>query len=339
MNKVIKKAAGLLVLSILLFTLAVPTRATESFSVEAVLPGNQVNKEVGYFHLSLAPAEQQTLEVKLFNDTSEEQTYRLAINPATTNRQGAIVYDQSSEKSDATIQAIAKPKQEKVTVAANSVGKAEIDITMPIEAFPGIQLGGIWISEVSEQDEGEKDKVAIQNKVGYGIALLLANSSEVLVYGETGLELQEVTTKSELGRSYIEATFQNPYPEIQQELTVEGKILLEGQVIKEVLVENVKIAPNSVLPFQLELEKPLEPGIYSFEAVVSGKEKQWDFQQDFEVTEKVTKTMKENVVEREAKSGVGMIALAPFLCFILLILFLVQVSIKKYEGRKIDEGK
>lgn len=323
-------------ISILLLLFSVPAEAIQSFSVEAVLPENQVNKEVGYFHLCLAPGEQQIVEIKLYNDTSEEQTYRLAINPATTNRQGAIVYDRSDKASDNAIQAIAKPKQEQVTVAANSVGKAEVEIIMPSEAFPGIQLGGIWISEVSKQDEGEKGKVAIQNKVGYVIALLLVNSNEFPVYGESGLKLLEVKPESDLGRSYIEAAIQNPYPEIQQELTVEGKILLEGKVITEVKLENVKIAPNSVLPLQLELKNPLEAGTYSFEAVASGKEQQWDFQKEFEVTKKITNTMKEHMVKRESKSSIGVTAFVAFLCLILLTVFLVLAFMKKVrmEGNR-----
>ncbi|OJG75994.1 hypothetical protein RV10_GL004487 [Enterococcus pallens] len=324
-------------ISILFLLFSVPAEATQSFSVEAVLPENQVNKEVGYFHLCLAPSEQQTVEIKLYNDTSEEQTYRLAINPATTNRQGAIVYDRSDKASDNAIQAIAKPKQEQVTVAANSVGKAEVEIIMPSEAFPGIQLGGIWISEVSKQDEGEKGKVAIQNKVGYAIALLLVNSNEFPVYGESGLKLLEVKPESDLGRSYIEAAIQNPYPEIQQELTVEGKILLEGKVITEAKLENVKIAPNSVLPFQLELEQPLETGTYSFEAVVSSKEHQWDFQDTFEISKKVTNTMKENVIKRESKSSMNLRPIIIWVIFSLLFLGLVLVMKVKIKQRREDK--
>lgn len=330
MNRKIGKAAGFLIISMLVLMLAVPAEATNSFSVEAVLPENQVNKEVSYFHLALAPDEQQVVEVKIFNDTDKEQTYQVAVNPAATNRQGAIVYDQLSEEAEDVIKEIANPKEEQVTVPANAAGKAEIEISMPSEAFPGIKLGGIWISEVSEQEEGEKGKVAIQNKVGYGIALLLANSNEAPVYGESGLELLEVNTKSELGRSYIEASFQNPYPEIQQELTVEGKILLENKVTTEVTLKNVKLAPNSVLPLQLELEKPLEAGTYSFEAIMIGKDNQWDFQQEFEVTKKVTNTMKENVVKQEAKSSMGLRPIILWGIFSLVILtFFVLLIVKK----------
>ena len=68
--------------------------ATEGvgFSVRAVLPENQVNSQVSYFDLHMAPERKQDLTVEIYNKEAKEIKAKISVVSASTNGNGIIDY-------------------------------------------------------------------------------------------------------------------------------------------------------------------------------------------------------------------------------------------------------
>lgn len=228
------------------------------FTVQAVLPENQINDRVSFYHLLVTPEHKQTIEVKIMNTSAEKQEYKVEVINAATNRNGLITYDERDKKPDTSmkllINEIAKPKNKEVSVDAYSEGKAEIDIQLPKEAFQGILLGGVRISLKSDDTEEESKGMSVKNTYGYAIGLVLTEQDFAPIYGETDLKLVKLQPEVDYGSKVLEASIQNPHPEAMQKLRAEGKIVRKGQekTIAKNSLKDAKIAPNSVFPFQID---------------------------------------------------------------------------------------
>lgn len=275
------------------------------FTVQAVLPENQINDRVSFYHLLMTPEQQQTIEVKIMNNSAEKHDYKVEVINAATNRNGLITYDERDKKPDKSmklpINEVAKPKNKEVSVDAYSEGKAEIDIQLPKEAFQGILLGGVRISLKSDDTEEEGKGMSVRNTYGYAIGLVLTEQDFAPIYGETDLKLVKLQPEIDYGSKVLEASIQNPYPEAMQNLSAEGKIVRKGQekTIAKNKQEKVKIAPNSVFPFQIDwgmLE--VSAGEYTFIGKVKGETKTWNFKEDFTITREMAEKMNKQTAFR-----------------------------------------
>lgn len=275
------------------------------FTVQAVLPENQINDRVSFYHLLVTPEQSQTIQVKILNTSAEKQEYKVEVINAATNRNGLITYDEREKEPDESmklpIEKVAKPKTAEVTVDGYSEGVAEIEIQLPKESFQGILLGGVRISLKSDDSEDESKGMSVKNTYGYAIGLVLTEQDFAPIYGETELKLQKLQPEIDYGSKVLEASIQNPHPEAMQKLTAEGKIVRKGQkkTLAENKLKNVKIAPNSVFPFQVDWGmQEVSAGEYTFIGKVKGETKTWNFKQDFAITREMAKKMNKQTAFR-----------------------------------------
>lgn len=275
------------------------------FTVQAVLPENQLNDRISYYHLLMQPDQRQTIAVKIMNNSEKKQTYKVEVINAATNKNRLITYDERDKKPDESmklpIASVAKPKNKEVSVDAFSEGKAEINIQLPKESFQGILLGGVRISLKSDDTEEESKGMSVKNTYGYAIGLVLTEQDFAPVYGETELKLQKLQPEIDYGSKVLEASIQNPHPEAMEKLTAEGKIVRKGQKksLADNKLENVKIAPNSVFPFQVDWGmQEVAAGEYTFIGKVKGKTKTWNFKQDFTITREMAQKMNKQTAFR-----------------------------------------
>lgn len=315
------------------------------FTVQAVLPENQINDRISFYHLLVQPGETQTVEVKIFNSSEEKQTYQVEVIRAATNKNGLITYDERDKPADKSMKMpitdIAKPKNKEVSVEAFSEGKAEIDLTVPAEPFSGISLGGIRISLKSDDEDESEQGMSVKNTYGYAIGMVLTENADQPIYGETKLKLTALNPEVDYGSKVLEALIQNPHPEAMEELEAEGKITKKGsdKVIAKHSLKKFKIAPNSVFPFQIDwgmLE--VAAGDYTFTGKVKGKTKSWDFKEDFTITREMAKKMNKQTAFRviipegwmTAFYGVGLLT-------VILALFLILRLTKRKKAKEGDE--
>ena len=69
-----------------------------NFSVNTVIPDNQIDKAKTYFNLNMSPNQQQDITTTLKNDTKKDVTINVAVNSAKTNANGVIDYGKNKHK-------------------------------------------------------------------------------------------------------------------------------------------------------------------------------------------------------------------------------------------------
>ncbi|MDQ8322411.1 DUF916 and DUF3324 domain-containing protein [Enterococcus faecium] len=271
------------------------------YSIEGIPNEHQIDKNVSYFYLDEQPEEKDQIKVKLINDSSSEKTLEVKVTNANTNLNGLVDYtgtlkDHDSLKTPLT--SIVKPQENEVKVAPKSEVETTLDLQMPSEKQEGIILGGVVVSEKQDKNNNNKN-VAVGNTYSYTLGVLLTNDKEVKMNQNKSVELEKVGAILSDGRKVVQADILNPNPYIFGEATVSGKIMdeQETETIQETKKENVKLAPQSVYPFQFDWEKEdLKPGNYVFEGKVKTEDNEWNFKKKFTITDTEAKKINEESV-------------------------------------------
>ncbi|AQP53443.1 hypothetical protein CBF34_08045 [Vagococcus penaei] len=259
---------------------------TLAVAVNAILPENQRNKEVTYYDLQVTPEQKQELEFELINSSKKSQTVQLQINNATTNDLGNIDYSDRTQNlaRDTSLKIaltdIAEIPNE-VVVPANSQQIVKIKLTIPKEPFEGEILGGIRVTTLDEDTEGDASaQMTIKNKVAYTIGLSLTESDEPV---KVALDLIDV--KPVIGQG-IQATIQNSQPLVIDGITYHAKVTKKGQqrIIYQTTVENYRFAPNSTVNLLIDgNQESLQAGIYdlTIKATTKKPEGTWTMKKEF----------------------------------------------------------
>lgn len=279
------------------------------YSVQGILPDNQVNESVSYFDIEMQQGQEQELEVVVYNSSNEDITVQASNNPALTNSNGLIVYDGLAE-GEALHESMAYPFSEISTIENSTVDVAAgdqetviVNVKAPEEAFDGIILGGLYFS-LEPEDTEEGESVMIQNRYSYALAVQIQEAgNENTVNPE--IELINVDPGTVNYRTGLQTEFINTAPMIVG-LEIEGNVYEVGEEepVYTRSEEDFTVAPNSKFKFPVMYDNQrLEPGDYVFRAHASNGEETWEFEQEFEVTEEVADEANEEAVELAEEEG------------------------------------
>ncbi|SPN75470.1 DUF916 and DUF3324 domain-containing protein [Brochothrix thermosphacta] len=328
-----KKRQGTIFLITFIFFLSLmPTtfsKASElNFSVNAVIPDNQIDKEKSYFDLKVTPGEKQKLIVKLRNTTDKEIVINPHIQSAKTNKNGVIDYTPNKIKKDDTLKIamedVAKVPEE-VTVPPQSEKDLTIEVTVPKDKFDGVILGGIYLKEdTSKNKEEDKEKdVAIKNEYSYVVALQMRQNDNKV---KPMLHMNEVNPETQNARNVIVANIQNSEPMIISKLKIDTTVNKKGSkdnlaILKK---ENLQVAPNSNFNIAVPLEgEKLEAGTYILNMKAESAGKEWQFKKEFSISADKATTMNEKDVTLEKET--------PTMLYIFLgVAFLIVIAVVIY---------
>lgn len=277
------------------------------YSVQPLLPDNQVNSDVTYFDIAMDKGQEQSLEVIVFNSSDQEIKVSVATNFAATNRNGLITYDGSIEQYDQSMQflfsEIAKPRDEELTVAPGELLVTYIDIDLPDESFDGQILGGIYFTLLEDEEELE-GAVGFVNEYSYAIGVNITEKDNNTVVTPQ-LELREVKPELINHRTGIQTTFANITPILISQLEFEGRIYRQDseEALYTRTVQPFSVGPNNLFHFPVSLEdKPLKPGDYVFRGHAKNDDHQWEFEQTFSISEEESNTINDQAVVLEETS-------------------------------------
>ncbi|MFP7291535.1 DUF916 and DUF3324 domain-containing protein [Enterococcus hirae] len=271
------------------------------YTIEGVPNEHQIDKNVSYFYLDEQPGTKDQIKVKLINDSSTEKTLDVKVTNANTNLNGLVDYtgtlkDHKSLKTPLTT--IVKPQETEVKVAPKSEVETTLDIQMPPEKQEGIILGGVVVSEKQEKTK-KKETVAVGNTYSYTLGILLTNDPSVTIKQNKSVELESVGAILSDGRKVVQANILNPNPYLFGEAKVSGKIMneQETETIQETTKESVKMAPQSIYPFQFDWKKEeLKPGTYVFLGTVKTSDNEWKFKKKFTISAEEAKKINQESV-------------------------------------------
>ncbi len=305
------------------------SKASElNFSVNAVIPDNQIDKEKSYFDLKVTPGEKQKLIVKLRNTTDKEIVINPHIQSAKTNKNGVIDYTPNKIKKDDTLKIamedVAKVPEE-VTVPPQSEKDLTIEVTVPKDKFDGVILGGIYLKEDTSKnkEEDKENDVAIKNEYSYVVALQMRQNDNKV---KPMLHMNEVNPETQNARNVIVANIQNSEPMIISKLKIDATVNKKGSkdnlaILKK---ENLQVAPNSNFNIAAPLEgEKLEAGTYILNMKAESAGKEWQFKKEFSISADKATTMNEKDVTLEKET--------PTMLYIFLgVAFLIVIAVVIY---------
>ncbi len=302
--------------------------AEMNFSVQAIIPENQVDTSQTYFDLRMKPDEEQDLEVQIRNNTAKDIVIAVNANTAITNDNGIVEYNHKTKKQDSSLKnafsdiAVA-PKE--VDIPAKATKIVKIRVKMPVEKYDGIILGGLYFAEKKDEDkQKKKGSNQILNQYAYTIGVQLSETSKKV---QPHLRLNKVAPGQVNYRNVLKANIQNDQAMIIRELKITGKVYKKNgsKSLYETTLENLRMAPNSNFDFAVNLNNQnFKPGKYTFRGVATSEKSKWVFEKDFTIKGKQAKGLNNQAVNVE-KDYTWLYLLGGVLIFILvgIIVFLI----------------
>lgn len=299
------------------------------FTVESIIPENQVDKTKTYYYLSVEPAQKQTIQVKVKSTKKDPVSVNVAVHDAVSSSVGAIDYANSKPKLDKSLQnpitSLVKVKNnvKEVTVKNFEEKIVEYEITPSKEKFSGVKLGSLRF--VRKGEESEKNKSGLTPEYARVIALMLTEDEEQFNHGAE-LHLKKVGLDLSNGRKVIAANIQNDQPKVLQEMTINGQITRKGksEVLAKHQMENFSVAPNSNFNFELPLGlERFEAGTYVFTGEAKGDGRTWKWEETFKVgKERADQINEETVFKLVVPQWVPWTAGILLLCLIGMAVYL-----------------
>lgn len=247
-----------------------------TFSVEPVLPSNQVDSKVGYFNIKLTPGQSQDLVLKYTNNTKKPITVNGSVSPAKTNTNGVVDYNAPKIKNDSTLvydvsKLVELPKE--VALKAGETKEITVHVTMPNKAFKGIIAGGLTFNDAAKDKENQSGKstgMSIKNIYSFQIGLLMRQSTEAAFSDSqiqaNGLKLNTVKAGQLNYRNVVYANLQNPLSVYGNQMVVDAQISKSrsSQILYSMAKGGIQMAPNSNFNFPIALGSGvrIKPGKY-----------------------------------------------------------------------------
>lgn len=293
------------------------------FTYENMIPKNQISDNE-YFELKVKPGDKQTLVSRITNLTDEQLTIQIVISNATSSPSGIINYGSSNEKLVgkkvvSIIDIIDYPS--KVVLKPKEIKDIEFKLDIPKEEFDGIILGGVQMKAINESGNNKEDikkekelnSIAIKNEYSYVYSIsLIENDNEVIP------ELSSQNTAYDQ-TAYI--SLNNLSARIISDLKIETILMTEDsdKVLDEYKFENYRMAPNSNLLLPLPNTEDLDFGKYRTKTVVTLNEKIWEFDNEFEVSNKMIEEKQNDLFDNDSKQK----QISWIIFFSILLLFIL----------------
>lgn len=266
-------------------------------SVKAILPDNQFNKKVSYYHLMMEPGAKQEIDLQLFNSSDKETTALVTLTAAMTNDNGLLDYNLSDKKKDKSLlypfpEIASTPKE--VKIPANTDVMTKISIEMPSEEYSGMILGGINI-KVKKEEEKTKEKetggMKIENELNYALGVVLVENEERV---STTMKFLKVYASQVMGNNTTKVTLQNPTAAVMENVSYKAGIFAEGSdaVLYETTKEDYRMAPNSNFDLGIPIgQERYKAGKYRLRLTATsdpkepadGEKQTWEFDESFDI--------------------------------------------------------
>lgn len=337
------------------FLLTVPVNANEEktagmagFTYSIKFPDNQIDKELGYYHLKMNPGEQQNLDIALSNPSSEKVTVDVKINGAKTNQNGVIEYGESSIKNDSSLKFnftdVVKAPQS-VELAPGETKNLELKVNMPETEYDGIIAGGIQLMRAgqAEDDPNNGGGSKIINQYAYVVALVLQETDTIII---PDLSLNSIKAGQSNYRNTIFINYSNIKAAYLNDMTTEVQITKKGKstVLYERKQTAMRMAPNSFIDFPISMNgERMEKGDYVADILVTSGNQKWAWKEEFKITDEDANKFNERDVGLVQEKGINwniIILLVTGLLFTIFIVFLLLRYIRKdKEAKKIGTRK
>lgn len=330
-RRVLKNSLCALVITmILLLSHQVAFAEGMNYTVSPVLSESQVSETTSYFDLKMAKKQSENIQVKITNQSSSNQTFKVLVHTATTNQNGIIDYSgQEKNYADSMVYSLADlvtTDEPTVTVPGNSGKDVTLTVKMPDKPFEGILLGGITIEPVTEKAE----KGQVNNIYTHTLAVQVSESDKVikpeLTFGEVSLDQINY-------HNVVNLTVQNQTPTILTNVTATMTIREKGKSdpIVTQTKKGLSIAPHSVFPLPVEWQDLFTPGEYEYEVNIKNSEHKWSATKSFTVKKEESEKLNDLSVDEKQANPLWLYISLGAILLILVLIIVIYIRKKKQK--------
>ena len=248
------------------------------YSVEPVLPDNQVSGSKANFNLMVTDGDSQSLFVTISNKADEEIQVAAQVGTAVTNENGVIIYVPNSDASHAvSMSDILTPGEQVITVPARGSALAEFMLTVPHEPFEGSVFGGITFTKLNQDKASGEEGGAMQIRNVYRYVISIRLRHEV---SDIAPEFKLLGAKADFTRRSpgVALRLSNPRPVIVRGAAMRVSIQpRDGGEAVLTADRTFDIAPNSCMNYFVHVKdtKALPAGEYMASVTIEHKELAW----------------------------------------------------------------
>ena len=275
---------------------AAVTPAPVNYSVSPEPADNQIDKTISYYDLKVTPGQKETLKFKINNNDTNNHTYSIMINRATTDINGVIDYTEHNsvpeDKLNYNVENLVDYPKE-VAVPAKSSKEVSVNLKAPAGDFSGELLGGILVDEDNQVTKNVTKGVTLKSKYNYVIGLQLQQNTDNI---KPDLKLNRVYETNKSGQIYVDDKLDNDVPKLEKNVSVNAKVVPVNskKAVLESSKQNMSIAPDSYFDYPVNVNtttgvnknKRLKPGTYTMYLNVkaNGGQNLWNLKRKFTIS-------------------------------------------------------
>lgn len=223
-----------------------PKKSRSGFSVQAILPEEQTDQDLGYFDLQTTPNSTHEVGVRLFGTGTESITVIVEVTNAYTANSGNIAYNKYNvqlynHKQTAVSDMVQGKRRQIVTLAPGETKEVKYTLKLPEAAYQGLALGAITATgKISAETSGQ---MTVNNQIAYslGIVLRQGDSQSVVPAFKVGRVRPKIySTEKGVGIKIANTAAMNA-----SKVTMHTKFYKDGKLVKTVNQSSIAMAPNS----------------------------------------------------------------------------------------------
>ncbi|KRM96144.1 hypothetical protein FC19_GL001217 [Liquorilactobacillus aquaticus DSM 21051] len=275
--------------------LKVPTAHAEGagFTVTAVTPANQFDKNASYFDLKVVPGQTQNINVQIQNLTNAQKKITAYPNTAYTSNAGVEAYDKNNLKhlSRAPFflsEILGRPQ--KIILAPRESKTLTFTLKMPQQKFRGILEGALYFldNQTSNTQQTNQKGMIIKNRYALALGVVLREDTQATVAPK--MKMNKISAGIEDTANFSAATkinLENTRPVMIKKLTLTGEIskLAGSKVLYRSTQKNLGMAPNSNFDYSINWHnKAMKSGKYHMHVIATSGKYKWIFDRNFTIT-------------------------------------------------------
>ncbi|MGX7024194.1 DUF916 and DUF3324 domain-containing protein [Vagococcus hydrophili] len=322
------------------------THNENSFKYKVIFPDNQMEENIGYYHLKMKPDQEQIVQIEMTNPGTKKTAVGISLNGTKTNANGVIEYGDTSIKNDTSVKfdftdIVSAPK--KVELNPGETKTLEIKIKMPKTSFNGVVTGGVQMIQEGQNKVENKGGSMVLNEYAYVVGMVLQESDEKVT---PKLKLNSVKAGQSNYKNMVYVNYSNIEAAYVDNMTTEVQITKKGSdaVIYERKQAKMRMAPNSFISFPVGMNgEKMEPGDYTATILVTadnGIKEKWT--KDFKISKDEADKFNERDVGLEQNKGInwlfiGLIVVG-FFAVVLIVVMIMTISRKNKQKKAKKKG-
>lgn len=269
------KIVLLVMISIVFYTINVEAAEDSGYSVSPVLSEHQSQGVTSFFDIKWKPKQSDVFGIKITNNSNKEQTYKIELNKARTNKNGMIDYSNNQKEESRAQYKVTEMVEiaSEVTVKANSDQTIKGTVTFGSENFNGILMGGVHVSEKVEKQQTS----GVSNNVSYNIPFIIRGNIDKRPTPK--IELTKVMIEKLSTEQYsVNTTLTNSGPNLLKEVKFQATIEDSNGKVIDRQESEIDITPDTTFIYPVKLMAKYKAGNYVVKLKLThGKDNKWIF--------------------------------------------------------------